>query len=175
MAWSVDESRVRPFLEAAGRRDIAAGLWRRPMPGRAFPDISAAHPERERPNARKHFKDWKDSKDSKDWKDSKDVKDSKDYKDSKDWKDGKEDKDSKDWKDGKDGPDFSMTDAGARAYVPALAGGGPGEPVDARPSGAPGMAAAAGTWQTGGEREEIIDTLRASRINRFLRRNGLVI
>ncbi|MFE2102900.1 hypothetical protein [Streptomyces sp. NPDC059468] len=37
MTWTIDESRVRPFLTAAERHDVPALLWNALQPGRAFP------------------------------------------------------------------------------------------------------------------------------------------
>ncbi|MFF7128854.1 hypothetical protein ACF07Y_30715 [Streptomyces sp. NPDC016566] len=37
MTWTIDESRVRPFLTAAERHDVPALLWNALKPGRAFP------------------------------------------------------------------------------------------------------------------------------------------
>ncbi|ANP50932.1 hypothetical protein J2Z21_005133 [Streptomyces griseochromogenes] len=179
MTWTIDESRVRPFLSAAERRDVTALLWNAPQPGRAFseqedPDASdAGRP----PEARKRFKEFKDIKDGKDHKDGKDgkeskevkeykdVKDTKDGKDRKDTKDTKDSKDSKDFKDGKDSFDGAMAPPGAAAVVRH-----PQEPPAPGPTGIPQRIEAPADGP-----EQAAAALRASRINRLLRRRGVII
>lgn len=208
MTWTVDESRVRPFLSAAERRDVTGMLRGAPQRGRTFSETEEADagPVPAGPEARKRWKDSKDFKDfkdikdgkdgkdgkeskdvkdgketkeSKDVKDNKDNKDGKDSKDTKDYKDSKDSKDTKDGKDGKDGKDFkdgfdgAMTLPGPDVFVnPAAesaAGAGSG-PADA----GMGQAAPALAGRLT-EEQEIAAELRNSRINRLLRRRGVVI
>ncbi|MFF4551315.1 hypothetical protein [Streptomyces sp. NPDC001435] len=184
MTWTVDESRVRPFLTAAERHDVPALLWNTPQPGRAFSEQEdTGVPGEHRPPEAKRFKDFKDGKDRKDGKDGKeakemkevkdvkDTKDGKDRKDTKDTKDSKDHKDSKDFKDGKDSFDGAMAPPGPAAVVRQ-----PHEP----PTGETGddgtaqrFAAPAGSVADGPE--EAAAALRGSRINRLLRRRGVVI
>ncbi|MFJ9820106.1 hypothetical protein ACIRU3_33520 [Streptomyces sp. NPDC101151] len=169
MTWTIDEARVMPFLRAAHRRDLLAGLWR-PVP----PEAAAAEPGQAVPapetdgtpdlqaKSFKDFKDGKEFKDYKDRKDFKDYKDLKDLKDSKDVKDRKDTKDGKDFKDSKDGTDGAWTPTGHIV------------PVAARPaeSAEPATGGRAGTTT---EADDVLAVLRASRASRFLRERGLVI
>lgn len=82
MAWTIDESRVSPFLTAAERRDVTWTLWRLQTRQRALHGTEATT---------KPFKDGKEGKDTKDGKER---------------KDGKEGKEGKDRKDGKDRRDY---------------------------------------------------------------------
>lgn len=177
MTWTIDESRVRPFLTAAERHDVPALLWNAPQPGRAFSgqqDTEPADAGRP-PEARKRFKDFKDGKDHKDGKDGKEVKEMKEMKDVKDTKDGKDrkdtkdNKDGKDFKDGKDSFDGAMAPPGPAAVVRQLQ-----EPSALGPAGMPQRFAAAAELPGDGP-EQAAAALRASRINRLLRRRGVVI
>ncbi|MBL7500111.1 hypothetical protein I6A84_11960 [Frankia sp. CNm7] len=196
MSWTIDETRVRPFLSAADRRDLLTLLRRpggtgqeplgdavaTPAPGRAglagtglaTPRPATADPVAQAPK-------WKDLKDGKDFKDHKDNKDNKDWKDLKDWKDRKDSKDFKDTKDSKDFKDFK--DGIDGAHPGAAAGRAPDDrPAAGLAPAGPGDAATAG-MVTGDEptRPGVIDeddigaVLRASRVNRYLRAAGVVI
>ncbi|SOD89700.1 hypothetical protein [Streptomyces sp. Ag109_G2-15] len=176
MTWTIDESRVRPFLTAAERHDVPALLWNAPQPGRSFSGQEDTEvPDAGRPpQARKRFKDYKDGKDHKDGKDGKEVKEMKEMKDVKDTKDGKDrkdtkdNKDTKDFKDGKDSFDGAMAPPGPAAVVRQ-----PQEPPTVGSGGMQRFAAAAEL--PGDGPEEAAAALRASRINRLLRRRGVVI
>ncbi|MFF9621214.1 hypothetical protein [Streptomyces griseosporeus] len=111
MTWTVDETRVRPFLSAAERRDVVGTLWGSPQSGRAFPAPGGTGTDAgdTAPEGRKRWKDRKDTKDGKDGKEGKETKDGKDTKDGKETKDTKDYKDTKDSKDGKDGKDGKET------------------------------------------------------------------
>lgn len=183
MTWTIDESRVRPFLTAAERHDVPALLWNALQPGRAFPGQQDTEvPDAGRPpEARKRFKDFKDFKDGKDGKEHKDgkdgkevkemkeMKDVKDTKDGKDRKDTKDNKDGKDFKDGKDSFDGAMAPPGPAAVVRQQR-----EPSPPGPAGMPQRYAAAAELPDDGP-EQAAAALRASRINRLLRRRGVVI
>ncbi|MFD4599631.1 hypothetical protein ACFWPQ_16560 [Streptomyces sp. NPDC058464] len=183
MTWTIDESRIRPFLAAAERRDVTALLWNTPQPGRIFSgqeDVGMPA-EGVPPTARKRTKDFKDFKDGKDgkdgkegkevkeFKDTKDTKDFKDTKDTKDTKDYKDSKDSKDSKDGKDSFDGAMAPPGPAAFAP--------QPQEPPAPGSAGMAQGgetpAGSLADGPG--EAAEALRGSRVNRLLRRRGVVI
>ncbi|MGW1752394.1 hypothetical protein ACWCRD_43735 [Streptomyces sp. NPDC002092] len=177
MTWSIDESRVRPFLTAAERHDLPALLWNAPQPGRAFSgqeDTDAPDAGRP-PEAHKRFKDFKDGKDHKDGKDGKEAKEMKERKDVKDTKDGKDRKDTKDNKDGKDFKDGKDSFDGAMAPPgPAAVVRQPQEPPAPGPAGTAQPFAAAAELAGDGP-QEAAAALRASRINRLLRRRGVVI
>ncbi|MFE1556255.1 hypothetical protein ACFW6V_14920 [Streptomyces sp. NPDC058734] len=235
MTWTVDESRVRPFLSAAERRDVTGMLTGAPQRGRTFSDPAEAEAEAEADadaaphEARKRWKDGKEhkdlkdgkdtkeTKDYKDYKDTKDAKDTKDYKDTKDTKDGKDGKDGKetkdykdykdskdtkdtkdgkegketkdfkdgkDSKDGKDGFDGAMAPSGTAAFVRPPAGSPRADPGSdrARGPGPGGRPDASGMSQAPPapaepltEEQETAAELRSSRINRLLRRRGVVI
>ena len=179
MTWTIDESRVRPFLSAAERRDVTALLWNAPQPGRVFSDEEDT--DRPSPEARKRTKDFKDFKDGKDgkdgkegkevkeFKDTKDTKDTKDFKDGKDTKDSKDSKDGKDFKDGKDSFDGAMAPPGPAAFVWQ-----PHQPPGTGPTGTPQMFEAPADAPADGP-DQAAAALRASRVNRLLRRRGVVI
>ncbi|WP_089211329.1 hypothetical protein [Streptosporangium subroseum] len=160
MAWVVDESRVMPFLTTSDRRDVVTRLLMQPMVSRVFDEESPGRSPTSSPYKGKDFKDGKDSKENKDYKDGKDGKDSKDFKDFKDSKDGK---DFKDGKDSKDRSDWSGVSAERKVFAAA----------DATRSGATVGEALVSVPED--DASEILETLRASRATRLLRRRGLVI
>ncbi|WP_204358586.1 hypothetical protein [Streptosporangium sp. 'caverna'] len=161
MAWVVDESRVMPFLTTSDRRDVVTRLLMQPMVSRVFDEES---PGRQSPTSSpykgKDFKDGKDSKENKDYKDGKDGKDNKDFKDFKDSKDGK---DFKDGKDSKDRSDWAGVSAERKVFAD-----------EARPGARPIVGEALVSVPQD-DASEILETLRASRATRLLRRRGLVI
>ncbi len=168
MSWTIDESRVRPFLSAAERRDVTALLWGAPRVGLLFPEQESdeAAAENRPPAGGKRTKEFKDGKDGKEAKEFKERKDTKDVKDGKDRKDTKDFKDGKDTKDGKDSFDGAMAPSDAVMFVR------PDESAPPRPSYLPrGDRAESGTI----EPDEAYAVLRGSRINRLLRRRGVVI
>ncbi|MGH3379375.1 MAG: hypothetical protein ACRDP6_32050 [Actinoallomurus sp.] len=171
MSWTIDESRVKPFLSAAERRDVTALLWGAPRVGLLFPEQESdeAAAENHPPAGAKRTKDgkdFKDGKDGKEFKEQKDTKDTKDFKDGKDTKDSKDSKDSKDFKDGKDSFDGAMAPSDAVMFVR------PDESAPSRPSDLPRWdRVESGTI----EPDEAYAVLRGSRINRLLRRRGVVI
>ncbi|EFC83439.1 hypothetical protein [Parafrankia sp. EUN1f] len=184
MPWTIDETRVRPFMSAADRRDLLTML-RRPgdagheqdgdalgaaVPGRAGLGAAGHAPGRPVPadpvGQAPKFKDFKDGKDFKDWKDSKDTKDTKDHKDFKDFKD---------FKDGTDGAHPGA--AAGRIAVDRSTGLGPvgsGDAASART--VPGRATD-GVPATSAviDEDDIGAVLRASRVNQYLRAAGVVI
>ncbi|MFG2375602.1 hypothetical protein ACGFY9_29535 [Streptomyces sp. NPDC048504] len=178
MTWTIDGSRVRPFLSAAERRDVTAMLWNAP-PGRIFsePEDGDVPPADGRPptagKRMKEFKDFKDGKDGKDGKEGKEVKEFKDTKDTKDFKDTKDTKDSKDSKDSKDFKDGKDSDGAMAAFGPAAFVRQPAEPRDPGSAGTDEGFEAPAESPAGGQDDA--ETLRGSRINRLLRRRGVVI
>ncbi|WP_234536877.1 hypothetical protein [Streptomyces shenzhenensis] len=198
MTWTIDESRVRPFLSAAERRDVTGRLWAAPQQGLVFPGAEMTAGERRRRKRGKDVKESKEGKDSKDGKESKEGKDSKDGKDekegkdSKDYKDGKDGKDHKDHKDGKDGKDHKdgKDDKDGKDHKDgkddkegsdwAMAPSGPDgfvrqrfEPAALPSAGMPQAPADRAHPLT--EEEETAAELRSSRVNRLLRGRGVVI
>jgi hypothetical protein len=162
MAWVIDESRVMPFLTTSDRRDVITRLLMQPMVSRVFDEKTA---ERQSPTSSPYK--GKDGKDSKENKDYKDGKDGKDRKDSKDFKDSKDGKDFKDGKDSKDRSDWSGVSAERKVFADADA--------DAAQPGARPTVGDAPVSVPQDDASEILETLRASRATRLLRRRGLVI
>ncbi|WP_041938797.1 hypothetical protein [Frankia sp. ACN10a] len=149
----------------------------------------------------KDSKDGKEGKDSKEWKDVKDGKDGKDRKDGKEFKDTKDyGKDTKDTKDGKDRWDRADPGVGAPTtrFPNDTSGRSPvgspsvehppdryakdGNPQDGHLDDSE-WARASATGRTGHDpghdpddvADDVAATLRASRINRYLRLAGVVI
>jgi hypothetical protein len=145
MAWTIEESRVSPFLTAAERRDVTWTLWRLQTRRCALHETEATSQ-----TAKRFGKDTKDGKDFKDGKEGKDYKDGKEFKDYKDGKEGKDFKDAKDYKDYERSAELPNS---LPRMVRAVTGIAPA-------SDQPG---------------DILAILRASRATRFLRERGLVI
>jgi hypothetical protein len=158
-----------PFLTTSDRRDVITRLLMQPMVSRVFEEES---PGRQSPTSSpykgKDFKDGKDSKENKDYKDGKDGKDGKDFKDFKDSKDGK---DFKDGKDSKDRSDWAGVSAARKVFADAGMGAG----ADEARSGTRPTVGDASVSVPQDDASEILETLRASRATRLLRRRGLVI
>ena len=131
-----------------------------PVVSRVFEEESSGRSPTSSPYKGKDFKDGKDSKENKDYKDGKDGKDRKDFKDFKDSKDGK---DFKDGKDNKDRSDWSGVSAERKVFADTGAG-------EARPTVGEALVSVPQD-----DASEILETLRASRATRLLRRRGLVI
>jgi hypothetical protein len=169
MAWTIEESRVSPFLTAAERRDVTWTLWRLQTRRCALHETEATSQTAKRfgkdTKDGKDFKDGKEGKDYKDAKDAKDGKDGKDYKDGKEGKDYKDGKEFKDYKDGKEGKDFKD----AKDYKDY-------ERSAELPNSLPRMVrAVTGIAPASDQPGDILAILRASRATRFLRERGLVI
>lgn len=162
MAWKIDDERVMPFLSADERRDVEAVLCRMPMAGLVFREEEAGVGTATTPGPQAgKWKDYKDGKDSKENKDYKDGKDSKDWKDS---KDGKDTKDYKDYKDGKDSKDHKDFDYALASVCETRQFTEPG----------PELSVSVGIEVADAE-DDVVTVLRNSRVNRYLRRAGLVI